>query len=120
MTLYLKICSDYDLGKTVPPFGRWAPHVNVFRGDGFMVNAKRIKTFDPDTIVLSNDETIMTMEQFFKKDPKSKDPELCFTGKWDIYYWRNNKWMKLQDCTEKELRFAHNLTKILLAGGFDD
>ena len=41
------------------------------------------------------------------------------TNSCDIWFWKNGKWVNIQDTTEREIRQGHNIMHMYLNGAFD-
>ena len=77
---------------------------------GYKNALNKLKKSDTQ-IVFSNCVYLLGQDCFFNEGK----------NEWDIYIWKGRKhFVKIQDLTERELRYAHNIEKMYKGGEFDD
>lgn len=83
----------------------------LLAGDGYSNNLTALNSENKDTILYTNSLLALSTDYCWNKEENR--PDIWFRGK-------NGGWKHCTEFTLRELRYAHNLMKLYMAGEFRD
>lgn len=80
----------------------------VDAGEGFSNSIYLLDTTPSDTVVLTNQ--ILALDHYYGWNKEENHT--------DIYLWKNNKFIRVDELTDRDIKYAHLIWKMYAAGEF--